>query len=378
MKKSNLTSFLIISFLYLVVNKIKGQIPESCPKRLLSKIPDNHLYHKKNKPIYIGHRGQPKVYLENTLEGIKSTVDIKADGYELDIFLTKDKKLIVFHYENTLDLAGVNKNVSDCTYDELLQLNLTDNVIRGGKEYRFKSTSKIPLLEDVLTAMKDTDLLHVLEMKPEYFDRNDHSQSEIIGQKVAKLVTEMNLVEKVVVISFDYRKIRAAKKENENLVVGSLVMNDFSLIPKSSWDLGLFPELQQCFFEAPNNTLDFYHFLIESGILFKAAGASLFIAGLNVYEERPLPNNTLKVLKSNYRNDINSGFYTAYSMYNTEDQNLAFQTKYKTLSSQGVEILITDDVERLRKLLQNSSAHKNIAVSSYFMVFYLLACSWFC
>ncbi|XP_065670356.1 uncharacterized protein LOC124818651 isoform X5 [Hydra vulgaris] len=333
-----------IMFVILLLNgfldlSATSQIPESCPKRLLSKIPGNHLYHKKNKPIYIAHRGQPKVYLENTLEGIKSTVDIKADGYELDIFLTKDEKLIVFHYENTLDLAGVDKNISDCTYDELLQLNLTDNVIRGGKEYRFKSTSKIPLLKDVLTAMKNTDLLHVLEMKPEYFDRNDHSQSEIIGQKVAKLVTEMNLVEKAVIISFDYRKIRAAKKENENLVVGSLVMNDFSLIPKTG-------------------------------------GASLFIAGLNVYEERPLPNNTLTVLKNNYRNDINSGFYTAYSMYNTEDQNLAFQTKYKTLFSQGAELLITDDVRRLRKLLQSSSAHKNIAVCSCFMAFYLLACSW--
>ena len=209
-------------------------------------------------------------------------------------------------------------------------------------------------------------------MKPEYVDLGDYVQSEKIGRKVAKLVTEMQLVERSILISFDYRKLQAAKIENQNLVVGNLFMNDFSTIPKTSWKLDMFPELTQCIFDAPNETLDFYNFLIESGVLSKATGASLFLAGLNVYEEKQLPNNTLTMLKKNYRQDVNSGFYTAYSLYNTEKQNLAYQAKYKSLVSQGAEVLITDDVGRLREFLKStSSATKQYTLFSSLIGFFV-------
>lgn len=41
------------------------------------------------------------MYQENTYDGILSAVDVKADGFELDIYKTKDNKLVVFHDDNT-------------------------------------------------------------------------------------------------------------------------------------------------------------------------------------------------------------------------------------------------------------------------------------
>lgn len=67
----------------------------------VNSIPENHLYHKKNKPLVIGHHGNPSKYQENTVDGFKSLVELKADGMEFDTFLTKDEKLVVIHYENT-------------------------------------------------------------------------------------------------------------------------------------------------------------------------------------------------------------------------------------------------------------------------------------
>ena len=50
----------------------------------------------------IAHRGLPKEYQENTYDGIIKALDSKADGFELDIYKTKDDKLVVFHDDNTM------------------------------------------------------------------------------------------------------------------------------------------------------------------------------------------------------------------------------------------------------------------------------------
>ena len=81
-----------------------GQSTQSCfdESVKVKSIPDSHLYAKKTKPLVIGHHGNPSRYQENTVDGFKSLVDIGADGMELDTFLTKDEKLVVIHYDNTL------------------------------------------------------------------------------------------------------------------------------------------------------------------------------------------------------------------------------------------------------------------------------------
>lgn len=42
------------------------------------------------------------VYQENSLAGFKSLLDLNVDAFETDIFLTKDKKLVLFHSDNPL------------------------------------------------------------------------------------------------------------------------------------------------------------------------------------------------------------------------------------------------------------------------------------
>lgn len=68
----------------------------------VASIPSDHLYAKKQKPLVIGHHGNPSKYQENTVDGFRSLVDLKADGMEFDAFLTKDDQLVVIHYDNTL------------------------------------------------------------------------------------------------------------------------------------------------------------------------------------------------------------------------------------------------------------------------------------
>ena len=52
--------------------------------------------------MIIAHRGLPKQYQENTYDSIINAVlHSNADGFELDIYKTKDDKLVAFHDDNT-------------------------------------------------------------------------------------------------------------------------------------------------------------------------------------------------------------------------------------------------------------------------------------
>lgn len=91
------------------------------------------------KTRIIAHRGyHDKKYPENSISAFKKSIRY---GYniELDVHLTKDEKLVVFHDNNLKRMCKIDKCIEDLTYDELLKYNLLD------------TKYKIPLLSEVLS-----------------------------------------------------------------------------------------------------------------------------------------------------------------------------------------------------------------------------------
>lgn len=91
------------------------------------------------KTTIVAHRGYyDKKYPENSIPAFKKAIRY---GYniELDVHLTKDEKLVVFHDNNLKRMCKSNKCIEDLTYDELLKYNLLD------------TKYKIPLLSEVLS-----------------------------------------------------------------------------------------------------------------------------------------------------------------------------------------------------------------------------------
>lgn len=84
-----------------------------------------------------GYYNNKKGIPENSVLAFKKAID---NNYliELDVRLTKDQKLVVFHDDNLKRVCGVNKRVKDLTYRELLRYNL------------FDTTLKVPLFSDVI------------------------------------------------------------------------------------------------------------------------------------------------------------------------------------------------------------------------------------
>ena len=89
-----------------------------------------------------------KTIYENTLEAFKLSIE-KGYIIELDIRLTKDKKVVVFHDSNTKRLIKKSKIVEESTYQELNSQDIFH----------------IPLLEEVLSLVSGKVPL-LIEIKP--------------------------------------------------------------------------------------------------------------------------------------------------------------------------------------------------------------------
>lgn len=93
-----------------------------------------------SKKRYIAHRGLHDTNLwapENSAESFRRAV-LYGFAVELDIHLTKDNKIVVFHDDNLLRMTGVNKKITTRTLSQLKKLRLAD------------TSEHIPTLKEVL------------------------------------------------------------------------------------------------------------------------------------------------------------------------------------------------------------------------------------
>lgn len=106
----------------------------------------------------IGHRGAAYLAPENTLASVLKAVELGADAVEVDIYLSKDNRIVVIHDATTNRTTNQNLLVAETNYSELSKL---DAGSYKSPEYRGE---KIPLLEDILDCLPD-DINIYIEVK---------------------------------------------------------------------------------------------------------------------------------------------------------------------------------------------------------------------
>lgn len=106
----------------------------------------------------IAHRGASYDAPENTLSSIRLGWKQNADAVEIDIYLTKDGKIVLSHDPNTKRTTGVDKPVVEQTLDEIRQLDAG-----RWKDARFAG-EKIPTLDEVIETIPSGKKL-VIEVK---------------------------------------------------------------------------------------------------------------------------------------------------------------------------------------------------------------------
>ena len=76
------------------------------------------------KNVFVeGHRGYCAVYPENTLISYEAAIDLGVDGFEFDIWLSKDKVPVLMHDGVAYRTCGVPKHLRDMTLEEIKTLD---------------------------------------------------------------------------------------------------------------------------------------------------------------------------------------------------------------------------------------------------------------
>lgn len=151
------------------------------------------------------HRGNAIKEAENTMDAFQSAIELNADGIELDIHKTRDDKIIVTHDENLKRVTGTDLNIAEASYDQIKTLNAAAFLNDG-------RTSHVPLLEEVLDLVKNTDLDINIELK------NNLVIYPEFEEDVLALVSQYELAERCVFSSFNHYsiiKLRDLGTENE-------------------------------------------------------------------------------------------------------------------------------------------------------------------
>lgn len=150
------------------------------------------------KMVVIAHRGGSKLFLENTMTAFRKVQEIGVDAIEVDVHATVDGRLIVTHDPDLNRIAGIDRMVSEMTYDEVSKVELP-----GGE--------RIPDLETVLREIK---VPLVIELK----------SPDTLKALIRIFSGNPDYVNRCVVISFFHELLRILKAEIPDLVTGALLV----------------------------------------------------------------------------------------------------------------------------------------------------------
>lgn len=133
---------------------------------------------------------------ENTIEAIVHCQTINPNWrIEMDLQLTKDGQVVLFHDENLFHITNVDKHIAETNYKELKEFDAAYN-FREELEFPLRGkTFRIPLLESVFKQFPRAKYL--LDI---------HSANLEIVEKVIKLV-EQNYVDKQIVLVSKHQHI---------------------------------------------------------------------------------------------------------------------------------------------------------------------------
>ena len=179
-------------------------------------------------PEIIAHRGASYLAPENTLSAFRKAMEIGADGVEMDVQQTSDKKLVI-HHDFVIDWhTDMRGQIYDMTEGELKALDFG-----SWKDVNYRN-ERIATLQEALALCREMEGTIVqLEMKATIDDDPD------FVPRVIEEVRAANITDRLVVISFNHDLLRQAKQLMPELKVGVLVYGalETMALPTSTWEM---------------------------------------------------------------------------------------------------------------------------------------------
>ena len=159
--------------------------------------------------LIYGHRGASGHAPENTLEAFRLAMEMGADGFELDVHVSKDGELIVIHDETvdrTTDGTGL---VRELTLEQLKALDACNRM----EPYK---GAKIPTLGEVFDLIRDTHHIVNVEIKTDEWFYDE------IEEKCLTLAKEKGVEEQVIYSSFNHYTLMKLRQLKPDVKLGML------------------------------------------------------------------------------------------------------------------------------------------------------------
>ena len=173
----------------------------------------------------VAHRGGAALAPENTLAAFQNALTFGVDAVEMDVHLTQDGEVVVFHdnvLENKTDGHG---NIADATWAELQMLNAAEKYPGGWSE-------RVPIstLAEVIQVLKGKTRMQI-EIK--FMERNGHhSRYPQIEARVVDILRSAGVLDKALIISYDWGCLTTVKTLEPRLLVGTIVAPEsLALLP---------------------------------------------------------------------------------------------------------------------------------------------------
>lgn len=150
-----------------------------------------------NHPIVLAHRGGSHLAPEHTMLAFDKASELNVDGFEIDIRLTKDEEILVFHDESIDRTTEGSGLVAHFTLEEIQQFNHGYHFQDLDGYYPYRSEKVAPVtLKELL--VKFPNMLVTIEMK----DAPDTYEGSLMPSKLWRLIEELDAMNRVVVTSF--------------------------------------------------------------------------------------------------------------------------------------------------------------------------------
>ncbi len=163
--------------------------------------------------LIIGHRGYKAKYVENTIESLIQALVCGADGIELDVHLSKDGEVMVYHDFELSRLTNLHGQVSDYDRKEL------QSCFVGGVHI-------MPTLKEVLVALdtyQKSHPSHVFYLNVELKAGSDTYPH--IEEKVLEL-TASYPQDRIIYSSFDHLALVRIKQLDNKALTGVLTSSN--------------------------------------------------------------------------------------------------------------------------------------------------------
>ncbi len=166
------------------------------------------------------HRGASAVAPENTMAAFEAALHMGADAIELDVHRSADGVLVVIHDETVSRTTQGRGSVETAPFAWLQTL---DAGYKFGRQYLGQ---KIPKLAEVLEFIKGTNLLVNIELK------TNKVPYPGIEEQVVKLVEDLQLQDRIVFSSFNYRSLEHVQSLNKGLSTAMLCSEFRPVVPQ--------------------------------------------------------------------------------------------------------------------------------------------------